>query len=50
MLASFLSPSDAKRALTTLRKLAQHDIGAWAITGGIATELYVQLAGRPQKV
>lgn len=35
-----LSPADADRAARTLRKLARHDIGRWALTGGLAIEFH----------
>lgn len=40
MLQRFLSVADANRASQTLRKLAQHNIHAWALTGGLAVEIH----------
>lgn len=40
MLRQFLSVADANRALRTLRKLCQHDIHGWALTGGLAVEVH----------
>lgn len=36
----FLTLDDADRAWRTFRKLARHDIGAWALTGGFAIEIH----------
>jgi len=35
-----------ERLEATLQKLQRHDISGWALTGGIATELHLQAAGR----
>lgn len=40
MFQRFLSVADAERALDALRKLARHDVGRWALTGGFAIEIH----------
>src|SRR5207244_3791341 len=35
-----LSVADADRALHTFCKLARHEIGQWAVTGGFAIEIH----------
>lgn len=45
MLEWFLSTDDASRAERVLRKLGQHDIGSWALTGGLAIEIHHGLRG-----
>jgi hypothetical protein len=50
MISSFLSAADADRALSTLRKLAQHDISNWAITGGLAVEIHRQSQHCPRSL
>jgi hypothetical protein len=45
MLQESLSPVDADRALRSFRKLARHDIGPWALTGGLATEIHRLVRG-----
>jgi hypothetical protein len=41
----FLSPEDASRAQSTLRRLARHDISRWALTGGFAIEIKLRRRG-----
>jgi hypothetical protein len=36
----FLSAADGERAARTFHKLARHDIGRWALTGGLAIECH----------
>jgi len=36
----FLSAADAERASRSLRKLARHGTGCWALTGGLAFEMH----------
>ena len=36
----FLSAADYDRATRSLRKLAQHDVRGWALTGGVALEIH----------
>ena len=43
MIEHFLSEIDAKRALTTVRKLAGSDLSEWAIAGGWAVEIHCML-------
>jgi hypothetical protein len=45
MIDRFLSAAEAKRMLTTLRKLANYDISRWALAGGLAVEFYCLRAG-----
>ena len=45
MLLSFLSSSEAKQLAATIQKLLRHDISGWALTGGIATEVHLLVAG-----
>jgi hypothetical protein len=40
MFQKFLSVADADRALHTFCKLARHEIGQWAVTGGFAIEIH----------
>jgi hypothetical protein len=40
MIHHFLCAADAERALTTLRKLAGHDLSRWALVGGLAVEIH----------
>jgi hypothetical protein len=40
MMQQFLSAADYERATRSLRKLARHDVSAWALTGGIALEIH----------
>ncbi|WP_353068306.1 hypothetical protein RBB75_12865 [Tunturibacter empetritectus] len=42
-----LSEIDKARAERTIRKLAGHDISRWALTGGLATEIYIVRCGGP---
>ena len=44
-LDAFLAAADAQRATRTLYKLAEHDIGQWALAGGLALEIHVARAG-----
>lgn len=46
----FLNPMDASRATRVLRKLWAHDISGWALTGGLAIEIHIQLRGGPTAV
>lgn len=46
MLASFLGCIDVKRAERTFEKLSRHNISAWILTGGLATEIHHVLHGR----
>jgi hypothetical protein len=46
MLQRFLSVAHADRALRLFRKLAGHDVGEWAITGGLAVEIHLLRHGR----
>jgi len=47
-LQQFLCDADAKRASRTFEKLSRHDISGWALTGGLAIELYwLDLQGEP---
>jgi hypothetical protein len=45
-----LCESDKVRADRTLRKLVQHDISRWALTGGFATETYVKQNGGASEI
>jgi len=47
MFQEFLSVADAERALYAFRKLARHEIGLWAVTGGFAVEIHHWRLGRP---
>jgi len=40
-----LAESEQDRAERTLRKLSTHDISRWALTGGIAAEIYIRRGG-----
>ena len=44
-LSIFFSPAEAVRAERTLRKIAQHDVSRWAITGGLAIEIHILRRG-----
>ena len=46
-LDTFLTPADWSRVHLTLRKLASHNIAYFALTGGLAVETHLLLAGRP---
>jgi hypothetical protein len=46
----FLSAPDAERTLSTLRKLARHNISRWALTGGFAVEIHHLRCGRPPSI
>lgn len=46
MLQQFLSIVDTDRALRSLGKLARHDTHSFALTGGLAIEIHLLLAGR----
>jgi hypothetical protein len=46
MLDRILSGGDEDLALPALQKLARHDTGRWALTGGLATEIHCLLRGR----
>ena len=37
---AFHLPEDAERVSRTLERLFRHDVGSWALTGGLAAELY----------
>jgi hypothetical protein len=50
MLQRFLSVADAERALRVFGKLARHDIGRWALTGGIAVEIHLLRLGRQPSI
>src|ERR1700744_3142855 len=41
----FLSIADSTRADAVLRRLLQHNIGGWALTGGVAIGLHSAAAG-----
>src|SRR5215831_17491609 len=41
----FLSIADSARADASLRRLVQHNIGGWALTGGLAVGLHSVAAG-----
>ena len=41
----FYEPNDANRLARTLRRLAEHDISCWALTGGAAIELHLEERG-----
>lgn len=48
MIQEFLSVTDQDRALRSFRKLAGHEIGRWALTGGVAIEIHgARLGGEP---
>src|SRR5690242_3131289 len=50
MLERLLSVSDSMRAFDLLKRLGQHRIEPWALTGGLAIEMHVVLAGQtPQR-
>ena len=50
MLERLLSVSDSTRAFDLLKRLGQHHIEPWALTGGLAIEMHVVLAGQtPQR-
>ena len=50
MIERFLSAAGADRAWRTLRKLARHHIGGWALTGGFAVEVHRLRRGRQASV
>ena len=50
MLQRFLSVADAERALRVFGKLAWHDIGNWALTGGLAVEIHLLRLGRQPSI
>jgi hypothetical protein len=50
MLQQFLSVSDADRASHTFQKLASHNIGPWAVTGGFAIEIHHLRLGRKSSI
>jgi len=45
MFHQFLSVADVDRARHAFRKLARHDIGPWAVTGGFAIEIHHRRLG-----
>lgn len=45
--AAFYAAEDAERLSATLRRLAEHDISRWAMTGGTAIELWLRQMGSP---
>src|SRR4051812_2130894 len=45
MIPSFLTADDRDRVFRTIRKLAEHDISDWALTGGLAVEMHIQNGG-----
>jgi hypothetical protein len=45
MLERLLSVSDSTRAFGLLQRLEQHHIKPWALTGGLAIEIHIVLAG-----
>ena len=45
MIPSFLTDDDRERVFRTIRKLAEHDISDWALTGGLAVEIHIQNGG-----
>jgi hypothetical protein len=45
MIPSFLTSDDRDRVFRTIRKLAEHDISDWALTGGLAVEMHIQNSG-----
>jgi hypothetical protein len=47
VLQQLLSISDAARVSLTLTKLLRHDIGLWALTGGLAVEIHCLMRGCP---
>src|SRR5215472_2561209 len=47
MLEHFLSIADLTRADAVLRRLVQHNIDGWALTGGLAVGLHSVAAGEP---
>src|SRR5271169_1571054 len=46
MLERFLSVAHADRALSVFGKLVGHDVGQWALTGGLAVEIHLLRHGR----
>src|SRR5436309_15521362 len=50
MIHHFLCAADAERALTTLRKLARHDLSRWALVGGLAVESHCLRASPPPSI
>jgi hypothetical protein len=50
MFNRFLSVDDADRAFNVFRKLAGHEIGQWAITGGFAAEIHLLRLGRQASI
>jgi hypothetical protein len=44
-LDAFYSPEDARRVRRVLRKLAEHQMDRWALTGGLAIEVHLVSAG-----
>lgn len=49
-LSDLYASDDASRALRTLRRLENHDISQWALTGGTAIELHLSELGAPSSL
>jgi hypothetical protein len=45
MIPLFLATDDRDRVFRTIRKLAEHNISEWALTGGLAVEMHIQNSG-----
>ena len=50
MIKGFLCAADTERALSTLRKLAEHNLSCWALAGGFAVEIHCLRTGRPPSI
>ena len=50
MIPSFLTADDTDRVFRTIRKLAEHDISDWALTGGLAVEMHIQNRGHTPRI
>lgn len=45
-----MSSDDSARALTTLRKLALHDVSRWVLVGGLAVEFHCLRGGHSRQI
>ena len=50
VIPSFLTADDTDRVFRTIRKLAEHDISDWALTGGLAVEMHIQNRGHTPRI